>query len=167
MWKDINGWEEYYEVNTDGEVRNKLTRHILIGDINTGGYCRVCLYHKGHSPEKERFFRHRLVAQHFIDNPQNLPEVNHKDCNTLNNSVENLEWVSKKENELHSRKYGCKEYKPIRTVWNNGESKTYNCCQEVATDCGVTKGAVKFWVHGKNKGYLKHGISEIKYIINS
>nr|DAF58691.1 MAG TPA: NUMOD4 motif protein [Siphoviridae sp. ctxMM9] len=55
MWKDIPEWEDYYEVNENGEVRNKITKKLIVGDINNAGYYRVCLYHK---PRKQRFFRH-------------------------------------------------------------------------------------------------------------
>lgn len=56
MWKDIEGWEDYYEVNEKGEVRNKKISHLLIGDKNSEGYPRVCLYNKDHTPNKQRFF---------------------------------------------------------------------------------------------------------------
>ena len=46
MWKDIPNWETYYEINDNGEVRNKLTGNYLKGDINNAGYYRVFLYHK-------------------------------------------------------------------------------------------------------------------------
>ena len=56
MWKDIIGWEKYYEINEHGDVRNKLTKHLVIGDKNSVGYMRVCLYNKNHNPKKQRFF---------------------------------------------------------------------------------------------------------------
>ena len=108
MWKDIIGWEKYYEINEHGDVRNKLTKHLVIGDKNSVGYMRVCLYNKNHNPKKQRFFRHRLVATHFIQNPYNLPEVNHLDTDITNNDVSNLEWVTRNENEQHSRLLGHK-----------------------------------------------------------
>lgn len=46
MWKDIKGLEEYYEINENGEVKNKITKKILKGDVNNCGYHRVCLYKK-------------------------------------------------------------------------------------------------------------------------
>ena len=98
MWKDIKGWEKLYEVNENGEVRNKLTGNLIVGDINNCGYHRVCLYNKQNIPSKQRFFRHRLVAELFIPNPNNLPEVDHKDANRMNPSKENLEWVTHEEN---------------------------------------------------------------------
>jgi len=59
------------------------------------GYCSVELFNKGKS---KRFLIHRLVAQHFIPNPDNLPQVNHKDENPRNNCVDNLEWCTAKYN---------------------------------------------------------------------
>lgn len=67
MWKDIKGWESYYEVNEYGEVRNKLNQKLIIGDCNNIGYQRVTLSNKNNHIKKQRFFRHRLVAIHFIE----------------------------------------------------------------------------------------------------
>ena len=77
MWKDIKNWENIYQINDSGDVRNKITGNIIKGDRNSSGYFRVCLYDKNHIPEKQRFFRHRLVAEHFIPNPFGYQEVNH------------------------------------------------------------------------------------------
>ena len=55
-----------------------------------------------------------MVALNFLPNPNNYPEVNHIDCNRLNNKVDNLEWVSKEQNILHSFKYGKKSNKGIK-----------------------------------------------------
>ena len=75
IWKDINGWERYYEINDDGQVRNKINNNLIIGDCNSCGYPRVCLYNKNNNPNKQRFFRHSLVAEHFIANPDNLSDA--------------------------------------------------------------------------------------------
>lgn len=56
MWKDIIGWEKYYEISDEGKVRNKLTRHIKVTDRNNCGYHRVTLYNKNNYPQKQRFF---------------------------------------------------------------------------------------------------------------
>ena len=164
MWKDIIGWEGLYQVNENGDVINKITKHVLVGDVNPASYSRVCLYCKQHKPPKQRFFRHRLVALHFIDNPNNLPEVNHKDCNTYNNNVKNLEWVSKKENELHSRMVGKKEYKPFVVIFQDEENITYNAKSELSHILGVSVCTIRYWLEGKNKGFLHYGIKEIHYI---
>lgn len=65
MWKDIYGWEEYYEISDHGEIRNKLTGNLISGDRNNIGYMRVCLYHKGHVPEKQRFFSAQISCNTF------------------------------------------------------------------------------------------------------
>lgn len=164
IWKDIKGWEDLYEVNENGEVRKKTTGQLIKGDKNSEGYCRVRLEKKNHKPEKQRFFRHRLVADHFLPNPNNLKEVNHKDCNIENNHVNNLEWVDKKANELHSRMYGSKEYKPFKVVFDNNRIQFYNARKDLSDELGITRAAVKFWLHGKNNGYLNYNIKSIEYV---
>lgn len=165
MWKDIIGWEDYYEVNNNGDVRNKIKGNLLVGDINNAGYHRVCLYNKNNKPQKQRFFRHRLTAQHFIENPNNLPQVNHKDGDKSNNNVNNLEWVTQKENEVHSRKIiNVKEYKPFRVVFNNGESNIYDVKSDLSLRINVTTPCIKNWLHGVSKGYINYGIKELYYI---
>ena len=165
MWKNIKGWEEYYSINEHGDVRNNITGKLIKGDMNSAGYYRVCLYNKNHKPSKQRFFRHRLVAIHFIDNPLNLEEVNHIDGDKSNNSKNNLEWVNRKENELHCRKeINNKEYKPFKVCYFNGDIELYDVKSDLANKLKVTSACVKNWLHGKSKGYTNYGIKEIKYL---
>lgn len=164
IWKDIDGWEEYYEVNNFGKVRNKITKHLIVGDKNSEGYSRVCLYNKNHNPPKQRFFRHRLVAKHFIPNPNNLPEVNHIDTNLEHCYESNLEWVTKKDNELHSRKYGAKEYKPFKVTYNDNSFKFFNVKEDLANELNLTRACIKHWLHKKNNGFEKYNIKSIEYI---
>ena len=84
-----------YEITRDGQVINKTNGHILKPQPNGKGYLRVSI-------SKKLQFVHRLVAEKYIPNPDNLPQVNHKDGNKLNNCVENLEWVSNQENRKHA-----------------------------------------------------------------
>lgn len=164
MWTDIHGWEGLYEVSEGGEVRNKLTGKIIVGDKNSTGYYRVCLYNKNHFPSKQRFFRHRLVAEHFIPNIHNLPEVNHKDCKLEHNFVDNLEWCTKKENELHSRIYESKKYKPFKVTFKNGDSKIYQAANDFAKEIKVTSRTVLNWLQKKNLGYKNRNIKNIEYV---
>ena len=75
----------------------------MIGKVGNNGYRMVVLTVDG---KKLYPMVHRLVAKAFIPNPQNLREVNHKDGNKLNNSLDNLEWVTTRENQLHARDMG-------------------------------------------------------------
>ena len=164
MWKPIKGWEEYYSVNELGEVKNNKTNKLIKGDVNNAGYYRVSLYDKA-SLRKERHFRHRLVAEHFIDNPNNLSEVNHIDGDKSNNCVDNLEWIDRTANERHSRReLGSKEYKPFKVIYKDGREEIYDFKSDLANVLGVTNASVKNYLHGKSKGYINYNIVSIEYI---
>lgn len=164
MWKDITGWEGLYEVHPCGDVRNKLTKHKLSGDTNSAGYQRVCLYRKGHLPPKQRFFRHRLVAQEFIPNPQGLPEVNHINHILSDNSADNLEWCTREYNELDSRLNGAKEYKPFQVCYSDGRAEIFNSKPSLANRLGVTKSLVAHWLKNRGDSYRLYGIDSITYL---
>lgn len=94
MWKTMF---DRYEVSDCGVVRNKDTKKPLSTYIN-GGYECVCLWLTG----KDKQYRvHRLVAEAFIPNQENKPQVNHKNGNKIDNRAENLEWVTNSENINH------------------------------------------------------------------
>lgn len=114
-WKPIKGYELNYEVSDMGNVRNKKTKKIIVGDKNNVGYRRVTLY----TPIKKRFFVHRLVAYHFCHGYKEDLVVNHKDGNKLNNNFNNLEWVTRKENMRHAVDTGLlKEFQksPVKQI---------------------------------------------------
>lgn len=164
MWKPIKDWEELYSINELGEVKNNKTNKLIIGDVNNAGYFRVSLCDKSNSRSK-RYFRHRLVAEHFIDNPNNLTEVNHIDGNKSHNYVDNLEWISRKDNERHSRReLGNKGYKPFKVIYEDGREKVYEFKSDLAEILGVTTASIKNYLHGKSKGYINYGIILIEYI---
>ena len=100
LWKDIEGYEGYYQISNYGRVKNVKTNNILSGDTNNVGYKRVTLY----SPIRKRFFIHRLVAYHFCEGYKEGLVVNHKDGNKTNNYYLNLEWVTRSENDKHAFK---------------------------------------------------------------
>lgn len=104
----INDIETNYLVNNQGEVFNATTKIKLNGWIDIHGY-RVVSINISPKGEIYKFVKktiHRLVANAFIPNPENKPQVNHIDGNKLNNNVSNLEWVTNKENYIHARTYG-------------------------------------------------------------
>lgn len=106
-WKQIPGYENYRVSSTGkvcsdyyisgrwGKTIKRKEPLMLSQDLTHDGYYRVTL---SKNKVQKHFSVHRLVALVFIPNPQNLPEVNHKDENTRNNNVENLEWCSRKYN---------------------------------------------------------------------
>lgn len=90
----IDGEETCYSVNEEGQVRNDTTGNFLKGSI-LHSYRYMALRYNGKQKNKSL---HRIVAEAFLPNPDNLPYVHHKDANRLNNRLENLAWVSEKEN---------------------------------------------------------------------
>lgn len=97
IWKNIKEYD-IYEVSNLGNVRNKITNKQLYYSNSNNGYLRVGLF-KDH--KRTMYSIHRLVAETFIDNPENKPCINHKDCNKKNNKVDNLEWCTYKENNSY------------------------------------------------------------------
>ena len=102
IWKDIEGYESLYMVSSLGRVKslgngnsNKSKLKIMKTTLNHKGYPMIKLCKEGVG---KGFSVHRLVAKAFIPNPNNLPQVNHKDENKQNNCVENLEWCTNEYN---------------------------------------------------------------------
>lgn len=94
IWRDIEGFEGLYQVSSYGRIKslnyNKTKQErILKNFLNKKGYLQVNLHKDG---KIKKFSVHRLVATAFLENPNNLPQVNHKDENKSNNCVSNLEW---------------------------------------------------------------------------
>lgn len=109
-WRDIIGYEGIYKISNLGRIqslpRKRVKGKMLNPAKNNRGYLRVALCFEG----KVRYDSvHRLVAETFIENPKNLPEVNHIDGNKLNNNVANLEWVTKGQNQIHAYKTGLRK----------------------------------------------------------
>ena len=112
-WKNVIGYEGLYEVSNKGNVRNVRRNTLLKLSKTNDGYIQVHLYKNG---IRTGFKVHRLVAQAFIPNPDNLPEVNHKDEDKTNNNVTNLEWCTAKYNV----NYGHRTENAINTRVKNG-----------------------------------------------
>lgn len=100
-WTWIIGYENLYEVSSDGVVRSWISKHppsIKIPRLRRDGYLDVQLKHL-QSPRQ--FLVHRLIATHFIPNPHQYPIINHIDGNKLNNRIGNLEWCTQSHNVAH------------------------------------------------------------------
>lgn len=94
MMKQIYNYDNYM-IDENGNVFNKTTNKYLKGSIGENGYKYYRLSQNNH---KKMYYAHRLVAEHFLNNPNNFPVVNHIDGNKLNNNINNLEWVTYSEN---------------------------------------------------------------------
>lgn len=113
MWRDIEGYEGYYQVSDKGNIRS-MDRYVK-GKNNSrcfhkGADRKLQVSHKGYfniilqkEGKKKQYQVHRLVAQAFIPNLENKPQVNHIDCNKQNNGVSNLEWATQQENMDHAK----------------------------------------------------------------
>ena len=151
IWKDINGYEGLYQVSNLGNVKSLKTNKILspVGKE----YKHVILYNKG---DRKTLKIHRLVAEAFIPNPENKPQVNHKDEDKYNNIVENLEWCTHEENMNHGTKQD-RESK-IKTKYNvlqydlegNLIKKWFNL-REITMNTNYKKANIMYCCRHKNK----------------
>ena len=102
IWKTIK-YAPNYEISNFGNIKNKKTSRLL-----TINYERLKKDNKrarpglSHNGKIKGYYLHRIVAEHFLDNPDDLPEVNHIDGDFYNNKLSNLEWISKLDNMRHA-----------------------------------------------------------------
>lgn len=170
VWKDIKGFEGMYQVSNWGRVRSaervvvtlkgitRLMKSKMLIPINNGksgeeNYVFIRLRKDGKDHKR---YIHRLVAEAFLPNPFNYPQVNHKDGNKRNNEVDNLEFSTASLNIQHAYDNGlieckisdedarfiCRVYKPRDSVYGQ---------RPLAARFGVSHAAIYSIVHGKNK----------------
>ena len=122
-----------YEISNLGNVYSlyckqgkRSQKRICKPQLNGIEYYSVRLYDRK-KKTKNKYLINRLVAQAFLENPENKPQVNHKDSNKLNNKLSNLEWCTNGENQIHARNHGVKNHKltmdianEIRDIYNKG-----------------------------------------------
>jgi len=161
IWKDIPGYEGYYQVSNKGNIKS-LERQkksgqgyfyrkerILKKILMSTGYHFVHLC-KGKNIKMTSC--HRLMATAFIPNPENKPQINHKNGNKTDNRLENLEWVTRKENAKHAYDNGLTKppKPPIMRGKNNPKSRAviqltkdgkkvneFDCIEEAKRDTGI------------------------------
>lgn len=107
VFEDLKNYEDSYQISDSGRI---FTKRRLVGNqihygrelvpqLTKDGYLKVSL---SKDTTYKKYYLHRLVAIQYLNNTLNLPQVNHKDGNKLNNNVSNLEWCTKTENQKHA-----------------------------------------------------------------
>ena len=106
IFKQIRGYE-HYSISNHGNVVNNLTGKSISQRLSSNGYRRFNVRKRTKKYEKPiTLTTHRVVAEHFIPNPEKKPGVNHIDGKKENNHISNLEWVTSRENTLHGIEKG-------------------------------------------------------------
>ena len=115
-WRDIPGYEGRYQASDLGRLRSK-ERGLLSPFLSVGGYLVATVQRDG---QRYRTGAHRLIAAAWVSNPDNKPEINHKNGIRTDNRPENLEWVTRSENNLHRRRVlnggGGRPQRPVRNL---------------------------------------------------
>lgn len=170
IWKDVKGYEGLYEVSNFGRVKSKDRRVKVVykstfyknlkGKIlkptNTIGYDKVALYKEG----RQKYHNiHRLVAEAFIPNENNLPIVNHKDESRNNNHVDNLEWCTHKYNITYGTAPDRKNKKLSKPVFGihveTGEKITFPSMMEAGRN-GFVQSAISLCCNGKKEEHKNY-----------
>lgn len=152
IWKPIPNYEDLYEISNNGDVRPIHPRYkeknILKQSIGSKGYKLVTLCRNG---QQKSFNVHRLVANVFIPNPDNLPCVNHKNENKLDNNVSNLEWCSYYYNNVYGHRLSKSALKRGIPVICIETQKVYPNANIAAHETNTSQGGICACCHGKRK----------------
>lgn len=163
IWKDIKGYEGYYQISNLGRVKSlervdcigrKVKERILKYKVNKYGYYGVGLNINGH---EKHIKVHRLVANAFIKNEIKKKEVNHIDGVKSNNNVSNLEWCNRSENIKHSYLKGLRFSKKkgnhslARVVLNTQTGIYYECVKDAAVAANVEYDTLRARLNGRCK----------------
>lgn len=177
VWRDLKFYEDKYEISNFGNIRNKRTKQLKKSTLKDNGYLIYSFWINGRTKQE---YAHRLVALTFIPNPNNLPQVNHKDENKSNNHVDNLEWCDCAYNNTYgtarirsvATQMKTGNYDRARDRWlnanpskvnpkirgNNSYSKKvycdgviFDCLKDCAEYYGVNYSTFRCWISGADK----------------
>lgn len=169
-WRDVPGYEGKYQVSNFGRVKS-LARFVLNGNkhwqperifkkyLNNRGYEELKLY-KGNR-EFKNVQLHRLVAQAFIPNPNNYPQINHIDGNPENSRVENLEWCTNSMNTKHAYDTGLKDPKNYKGSANCNAKLTDEQVINIRLDrkngMSISEVSIKYGIRKNHVGLISNG----------
>lgn len=150
FWRDIKNYEGLYEVSDKGKIKSlKRGKEKILKTWKSGGdnkedrYEEVALWKNS---KREKHYVHRLVAQEFLSNPDNLPEINHKDENKRNNCVSNLEYCSRQYNMEYSKSKKVSQYD-----LNGKLIKTFKSVRQASRELGASPGYISKCCNGTAK----------------
>lgn len=158
IWKPIKNYEKLYEISNYGNIKSLIYKKekILKPYMTSTGYYKIDL--RKNNIRKIRPI-HKLVAETFIDNPNNLSEVNHKDGDKTNNKVWNLEWVTRSDNIKHSYRTGlhihipdCKPVNQIDVITGK-IIKTYKSINDAAKQLNLRHESISACAKGITNCY--------------
>ena len=177
VWKDIKGYEGLYQISNFGNVKSlcrivkrgtnykPVCERLLKSSLNKG-YAYVILSKSG---KTKTAWVHRLVAETFIPNPNNLPCINHKDENSSNNNVNNLEWCSysynNSYNDVRVRSAITKRKAILQFDKNGNFIKEWSHAREASEALGLNKRAIYECCKGRSKtsgGYIWKRVEDIQ-----
>lgn len=158
--RDIENYEGLYAITRDGKVWSHRTKKFLSPGKRKDGYLQVGLYKDG---KRKNVYIHKLVAEAFLENPENLPFVNHKDECKTNNNVKNLEYCTPKYNCNYGTRNKRITEKNCRKVYCFETEKIYNSYSEAAKELGLYQSEISRICNGErkaSKGYHFYRIQE-------
>lgn len=161
VWKDIKGYEGLYQVSNLGRIKSIRRNIIMKVRKDKYGYYQLGLTK---NKEQKTFKAHRLVAETFIPNHNNLPEINHKDEDKTNNRVENLEWCTNK----YNMNYGTRRERAIDKCKKKVQCVTtgeeFNSIKEAAEKYNIRGTYITANCKGRQKSAGKHPVTKEKLV---
>lgn len=147
IWRDLKGHEQY-SVSSRGRIKNKKTGRVYVGSVNNHGYVRFDLCENG-----KRFVvaAHRAVAETFLQPSPGRGYVNHKDGDKTNNSIDNLEWCTPKENSVHAYTILGRQAHNKKAVKCIETGVVYESAMEAERKTGIKNGCINRCCTGQRK----------------
>ena len=156
--KNVKGYEGLYIIDEYGNIFSIASNRYLSKQIDKYGYECIALTKNSIT---RHFKIHRLVAEAFIPNPNNYPQINHKDENKLNNNIDNLEWCTNYYNETYGTKQRRSAIARGKKVECIETGKIYNTITEASKETGICRETIRRMLKGNNIRKHKYTFKEV------